>query len=116
MTDTSFPRGRAIMTGATRNIACASCGREIWHRGGRRPRFCSRRCRNRENGLGRVRKALVASNTRAPAKHRKNDNRSNALQWAKTLSSYGISGPADVLAAEVFSRSWQPGISGGGGD
>jgi hypothetical protein len=44
----------------------------------------------------------------------KNENKSKALQRAKMLSSHRILGPAHVLAVEVFGRSWQPAISGGG--
>ena len=44
----------------------------------------------------------------------KNKNKFKVLQRAKTLSSYRIFGPADVLDAEVFNRHWQPTTSGGG--
>ena len=77
----------------TRNITCAVCQRAIVHMSGRRPQVCSTRCRNRKNDRGRVRKAFLGGDTGAPAKRRKNNNESNALERAKTLSSRGISGP-----------------------
>jgi predicted nucleic acid-binding Zn ribbon protein len=98
----------------TRNITCAVCGRAIVHTSGRRPQVCSTRCRNRKNGRGRVRKAFLIGDTGGAAKRRKNNNDSNALQRAKTLSSRGIFGPVHVLAVEVFDRTWKPTISSSG--
>jgi len=98
----------------SRILACDSCGKRVEHHAGRRPRFCSTRCRNRGNGQRRVRKARLRIDTRAPAKLRKNDNKNNAVQRAKTLSSHRIYGPADVLAVEVFGRAWVPAVSSGG--
>ena len=98
----------------SRILACDFCGKHIEHHIGRRPRFCSARCRNRENGRGRVRKALLGRHTRAPAKVKKKNNKFKALQRAKMLSSYRIFGPADVLAIEVFARGWQPSVSSDG--
>jgi hypothetical protein len=89
-------------------------GRVVEHRAGRRPRFCSSRCRNRENGRGRVRKALLGRDTGAPAKLQKKDSKLKALQRAKTLSSHRILAPAAVLAVEVFDRAWTPAVSSGG--
>jgi hypothetical protein len=97
----------------SRRITCP-CGRVVEHRAGRRPRFCSGRCRNRENGRGRVRKALLGRDTGAPAKLQKKHSKLKALQQAKTLSSNRIFGPADVLDAEVFDRAWTPAVSSGG--
>jgi predicted nucleic acid-binding Zn ribbon protein len=99
----------------SRTLACDACGKAITHRAGRRPRFCSARCRYRENGRGRVRKARLGRNTGAPTKLEKKNNKFKALQRAKTLSSRRIMGPADVLAAEVWrGRGWQPALSSGG--
>jgi hypothetical protein len=98
----------------TRNITCAVCGRAIVHTSGRRPQVCPTRCRNRKNGRGRVRKAFLIGDTGGTAKRRKNNNDSNALQRAKTLSSRGIFGPVHVLAVEVFDRTWKPTISSSG--
>jgi endogenous inhibitor of DNA gyrase (YacG/DUF329 family) len=96
-------------------IVTCPCGKQVRHRTGRRPRFCSTRCRNRENGRGRVRKASVAPGTRASAKLEKKNNKFNALQRAKTLSSHRIFGPPDLLAVEVWDgRSWEPAISSDG--
>jgi hypothetical protein len=98
-----------------RVLACNSCGKQIEHRAGRRPRFCSTRCRNRENGRGRVRKARLGPDTRAPAKLIKNVKRNNALQRAKTQSTARILAPADVLTVEVWGgRKWRPTITSGG--
>jgi endogenous inhibitor of DNA gyrase (YacG/DUF329 family) len=94
-------------------LACAGCGREVARRA-RQQRFCSARCRNREIGRWRVRKAFLGRDTRAPANPPKKDNKFKALQRAKTLSSHRIFGPADVLAVELFDRNWKPGISSGG--
>jgi hypothetical protein len=98
----------------SRNLACATCGKPVEHRAGRRPRFCSTRCRNRENGRGRVRKARLGADTGAPAKLRKNTNQFKTLQRAKTLSTHRIIGPAPVLDIEVFGRAWHPAVSSGG--
>src|SRR5262245_28543572 len=99
----------------TRNITCEVCGRAIVHTSGRRPQVCSTRCRNRKNGRRRVRKAfLIGGDTGGAAKRRKNNNESNALQRAKQQSSKGIFGPADVLAVEVFGRTWKSTISSSG--
>jgi hypothetical protein len=97
----------------SRRVTCP-CGRVVEHRAGRRPRFCSSRCRNRENGRGRVRKAFLGRDTGAPAKLQKKHNKLNALQRAKTLSSHRILAPAAVLAVEVFDRAWTPAVSSGG--
>ena len=98
----------------SRVIACASCGKQIEHHSGRRPRFCGTRCRNRENDRKRVRKARLGGDTRAPAKLEKKNRNFKALQRAKTLSSNRIFGPADVLAIEVLDRPWQQATSSGG--
>ena len=98
---------------ASRRATCP-CGRVVEHRARRRPRFCSSRCRNRENGRGRVKKALLGRDTGAPAKLQKKHSKLKALQWAKTLSSHRIFSPADVLAVELFDRAWQPAVSSGG--
>jgi hypothetical protein len=98
----------------SRILACDFCGKQIEHHTGRRPRFCSARCRNRENGHGRVRKALLGRDIRALAKLEKKNNKFKALQRAKMLSSHRIFGPADILAIELFARSWSPTISSGG--
>src|SRR5262249_24508591 len=46
MTDIT-KRGVARNDNRSRILACDSCGKRIEHHAGRRPRFCSRRCRNR---------------------------------------------------------------------
>jgi len=94
-------------------VTCASCGREVQRRA-RQQRFCSDRCRNREIGRKRVRKAFLGRDTRAPANPPKKDREFKVLQRAKTLSSRRIFGPADVLAVEVFARPWKPAISSSG--
>jgi endogenous inhibitor of DNA gyrase (YacG/DUF329 family) len=99
----------------TRNLHCANCGREIWHRSGRRPRFCSDRCRNREIGRRRVRKSFLGTDTRAPAKHQKTLSNFNALQTAKSLSSHPIFGPPQVFEVEVFGgREWRSAMRSAG--
>jgi predicted nucleic acid-binding Zn ribbon protein len=98
----------------SRNLACAACGKPITHQTGRRPRFCSDRCRYREKGRGRVRKAGLGPNTGAAPKLHKKSNDFKALQRAKMLSSYRIFGPADVLAIEALNRAWRPTVSSNG--
>jgi hypothetical protein len=103
----------------SRIIACDSCGKQIEHRTGRRPRFCSERCRKREHYAQNVRKGVFSgvpvSDTALGTKRSKKDSRNKALERAKTLSSHRIFGPADVLAIEVWGgREWQPATSSGG--
>jgi hypothetical protein len=95
----------------TRKLNCESCGKPITHHTGRRPSYCSARCRMRE---GRCRKAFLGGDTRAPTKRLKIDSDNNALQRAKINSSTRILGPASVLAIEVFDRAWQSRTSSGG--
>jgi hypothetical protein len=63
----------------------------------------------------RVRKAVLAPDTRAPSHPPKKHKQLKALQRAKMLSSYRILAPADVLAIEVWGgRDWRPAVSSGG--
>jgi endogenous inhibitor of DNA gyrase (YacG/DUF329 family) len=94
-------------------VACASCGRKVERRA-RQQRFCSDRCRNREIGRGRVRKASLGRDTGAPANPPKKDRKLKALQRAKTLSSHRIIGPPSVIEAEVWGREWASAVSSGG--
>ena len=98
----------------TRKLDCKSCGKPITHHAGRRPSYCSARCRMREFGKGRTRKAFLGAVTGAPTKRQKIKRNNNALQGAKIQSSTRILGPASVLAIEVFDRAWQSGTSSGG--
>src|SRR5262249_34696122 len=100
-------------------IVTCPCGEQIEHRAGRRPRFCSDRCRKRGHYAQKVRKGVFSgvpvSDTALGTKRSRKDSRNKALQRAKTLSSHRIFGPADVLAIEVWgSRQWQPAVSSGG--
>jgi hypothetical protein len=101
----------ASVTARKRVLACNSCGKQIEHRAGRRPRFCSTRCK--EKGRIRVRKAFLVPDTGAPAKLQKKNKQFKVLQRAKTLSSHRILAPAHVLAVE-FDSPWQQAISSGG--
>jgi len=92
-------------------VVCERCGRKV-ERKSRQQRFCSGRCQ--EKARTRVRKAFLARDTGAPGEPPKKDNKLNALQRAKTVSSTCILGPADVLAIEVFDRVWDPATSSGG--
>jgi len=94
-------------------VICAGCGRQVLRRS-RQQRFCSDRCRNREIGRRRVRKASLGRDTGTPANRPKKANKLKALQRAKMLSSRRIFGPADVLAVEVFDRAWRPVVGSGG--
>jgi endogenous inhibitor of DNA gyrase (YacG/DUF329 family) len=98
----------------TRRLDCKSCGKPMTHHAGRRPSYCSARCRMREFGKGRSRKAFLGGDTRAPTKRQKIDSNNNALQRAKIQSGTRILGPASVVAIEVFGRAWQSRTSSGG--
>src|SRR5262249_13059857 len=98
----------------TRNVLCAHCGKPIKHLTGRRPRFCCDRCRKREHGKQRIRKAFLRRDTGAATKRTKNLNNLSALQAAKKRSRVEIVAPADVLTTEVFDRAWQAVTSSGG--
>jgi hypothetical protein len=95
-------------------VNCPSCGREVQRRA-RQQRFCSRRCRQKANYGEKVARGDFSTRTIArPTNPPKKDNKFKALQWAKSLSSHRIFGPADVLAVEMFDRTWKSGISSGG--
>ena len=98
----------------TRKLDCASCGKPITHHAGRRPSYCSARCRTREFGKGRSRKAFLGRDTGAPTKHQKLSSNNNALQAAKIQSSTRVVGPTTVLAIEVFGHAWELRTSSGG--
>jgi hypothetical protein len=101
-----------VRNSVTRNLNCANCGRAMWPRSGRRPRFCSDRCR--ERGRKRVRKRFLGRDTGAPTKHQKTSSIFKTLRRAKIQSSHPIFGPADVLALEMFDRPWKSATSSGG--
>jgi hypothetical protein len=98
----------------TRKLDCGSCGKPITHHAGRRPSYCSARCRTREFGNRRSRKAFLGRDTGAPTKWQKIYSDNNALQGAKIQSSTRIVGPTRVLTIEVFDRAWQSRTSSGG--
>jgi endogenous inhibitor of DNA gyrase (YacG/DUF329 family) len=98
----------------TRKLDCASCGKPTTHHAGRRPNYCSARCRMREFGKGRSRKAFLGGDTRAPTKRQKIHSNNNTLQSARIQSSSGILGPSSVLSIEAFDRAWQSRTSSGG--
>src|SRR5262245_7952519 len=90
------------------------CGRQV-ARHARKQRFCSTRCRQRAHYVEKVARGDFSSPTIArPTNPPKKDNKSNALQRAKTLASKRIFAPADVLAVEIFDRPWKPAISSNG--
>jgi hypothetical protein len=98
-------------------VVCASCGRQVRRRG-RLQRYCSTRCRKRGHYAQKVRRGDFStpklSDTALGTTLLQKGSTYNALQRAKTLSSHRIFGPADVLAVEMFDRTWKSGISGGG--
>jgi hypothetical protein len=109
-----IPRNSYRATRRDAPVNCPTCGREVKRRA-RQQRFCSTRCRQRTNRA--LKPSKIAPRyphsrgaTNAPKKHKQ----FRALPRAKTLSSIRIFGPADVLAVELFDRSWKPGISSGG--
>ena len=107
-------RGAPRRQAQTRQSTCACCGTEIEHRAGRRPKFCSDRCRYREHAKNRTRKAFLTRDTGAPTKRPKIDSKNKALQKAKSRSRVGIIGPACVLEAELFDRAWESLVSSDG--
>jgi endogenous inhibitor of DNA gyrase (YacG/DUF329 family) len=106
-------RDEARVHARTRKLGCASCGKPITHHAGRRPSYCSARCRTRNFGKGRSRKAFLGRDTGAPTKRQKIYSNNNALQGAKIQSRTRIVGPTSVLAIEVFGRVWQSRTSSG---
>jgi hypothetical protein len=98
-------------------VVCASCGRQVRRRG-RLQRYCSTRCRKRGHYAQKVRRGDFStpklSDTALGTTLLQKGSTYNALQRAKTLSSHRIFGPADVLAVEMFDRTWKSGISSGG--
>jgi hypothetical protein len=98
----------------TRNLTCRLCGKPIVHRAGRRPTYCSDKCRIREFDRRRVKKSGLGGDTGGPTKRTKLASKINALQRAKMQSSTRILGPSNVIAVEVFSGSaWTPQTSTG---
>jgi hypothetical protein len=90
------------------------CGRQV-ARHARQQRFCSTRCRQRAHYVEKVARGDFSARTVArPTDPPKKDNKSNALQRAKTLSSKRIFAPAFVLAVEIFDHPWKPAISSNG--
>jgi hypothetical protein len=96
---------------STRRLACARCGRPVEHHRGRRPRFCSTRCRTRYHDEKRTRKAFLTRDTGAPTKQQKFVSKNNEVQRAKTRSSARIIAPNRVLLVEIFDRTWRPAVS-----
>jgi hypothetical protein len=95
-------------------VVCANCGRKVARRM-RGQRYCSQRCRQRTNrALKPFKNAPRYPSSGGATTPLKKDNKNNALQGAKTLSSPRILAPADVLAVEVFHRTWMPAVSSDG--
>jgi hypothetical protein len=95
-------------------VGCATCGRKVDRRA-RQQRFCSRRCRQKAHYVEKVARGDFSARTIArPTNPTKKERKFNTLQRAKTLSSHGILAPADVLAVEVFDRTWKPAVSSDG--
>jgi len=104
-----------ITVARTRRLACEGCGKSIEHRTGRRPRFCSSRCRMRAfRNENPIKNGTRYPTSGAATKRPKIDSENKALQEAKSRSSPRIIGPAHVLAVEVFDRPWRSIISTGG--
>jgi hypothetical protein len=95
-------------------VVCASCGRQVRRRG-RLQRYCNTRCRKRGHYAQKVRRGDFSTprmlDTALGTTLLQKGSKYNALQRAKTLSSYDIFGPEEVLAIEVFDRPWRRAIS-----
>lgn len=86
----------------TRELKCESCGKPVTHRAGRRPRYCSDRCRMRGFGKGRSRKTFLGADTGAPTKRLKIDSKNNAPGGVKDQSTTGkTSRPPALLTPYV---------------
>ena len=95
-------------------VHCATCGRNVTRRA-QQQRFCSRRCRQKAHYDEKVARGDFSVRTIArPTNPPKKERKFNTLQRAKTPSSHRILAPADVLAVEVFDRTWKPAVSSGG--
>jgi hypothetical protein len=80
-------------------VVCAACGKTA-KRKMRGQLYCSVRCR--ENGRGRVRKAHLGQDTRAPATPLKSLNEISSLQKRKMGSSLFTNAPLNVLGGGSF--------------
>jgi hypothetical protein len=89
------------------------CGRTI-ARGARRQRFCSTKCRKRDCGKKRCRKAGLASDTGGATHPPKKFNGINGVPGPKSGPTPPIFGPVHVIAAEVFGGQWDRVVSDDG--
>jgi endogenous inhibitor of DNA gyrase (YacG/DUF329 family) len=64
-------RDESRVQARARKLDCVTCGKPITHRAGRRPSYCSARCRMREFGKGRSRKAFLGGDMGAATKRQK---------------------------------------------
>jgi hypothetical protein len=81
------------------------CGRTI-ARGARHQRFCSTKCRKRDWGKKRCRKAALASDTGGATHAPKKFNGINGVPGQKSGPTPPIFGPAHVINVEVFGGQW----------
>ena len=82
---------RVLATRRDEPVTCAACGRRVQRRM-RGQRYCSARCR--EKNRGRVRKAFLGHDTRAPTTPIKKYSSINGLEDVQTGASTGIPAPA----------------------
>ncbi len=81
-------------------VRCHSCGRSVVRKA-RQQKFCSKRCRDREIGRRRTRKALLGTDTRAPADYPKFINKNNGLRATHSRPNPRISAVLDALARKA---------------
>ena len=89
------------------------CGRTV-ERKERRQRFCSDRCRERERGNNRTRKAGLGGYTGAPRTPPKLASEINALHTPNRRPRPPVSGPVHIVEAELFAGHWERAVSDGG--
>jgi hypothetical protein len=89
------------------------CGRSI-ARGARQQRFCSTKCRKRDWGKKRCRKAGLAPDTGGATHPPKKFNGINGVPGPKSGPTPPIFGPVHVIGAEVFGGQWDRVVSDDG--
>jgi hypothetical protein len=89
-------------------VSCPACGRVV-ERKARQQKFCSKRCRDREIGRKRTRKAFLGQDTGAPAHPPKFINENNGMQSQKWRPNPRLSGVLDALARKAAANLKWPG-------
>ena len=95
-------------------VRCRACGRPV-ERGARQQRFCSTRCRKRDWGKKRCRKAGLAPDAGGATNPPKKLNQVNGVQGAKRVPNPPVFAPARIIERELFAgRQWDRTVSSDG--